>query len=131
MVGLLFLETYFKNVSYNNMIVLTTIKTAQTVRCILRAGGTPDYMILTDESTNIDVNVNVSSVIDLQYYLEIGGTFDLEEGHYYRLVIFDTNDVELYRDRIFCTDQVPADYTPNQNRYKSFSVPNDNEFLMY
>ena len=113
------------------MIVLTTIKTAQALSCILRNGGTPDYMILTDESTNIDVNVTVTSNIPLAYYLEVGATFDLEEGHYYRVVIYDTNDVELYRDRIFCTDQVPADYTPNQYQYKSFSKPNDNEFLMY
>lgn len=113
------------------MIVLRTIKTAQALKCILRNGGTPHHMILTDESTNINVQVNVTSNIPLAYYLEVGATFDLDENHYYRVVIYDTNNVELYRDRIFCTDQVPTDYTPNQYKYKSFSKPKDNEFLMY
>lgn len=114
------------------MIVLTTNKTTtQAIRYIAR-GLTPTSMVITDESTNISVTTNIPliNILDQGYYIQITALFNLAEGKYYRLQLRDSNANDVYRDRIFCTDQVAANYTPNQNTYKSFATE-DNEFLMY
>lgn len=114
------------------MIVLTTNKiVAQSIRYVAR-GLNPTSMVITDESTNksITSNILMGNIIDYDYYIEIGALFNLNEGKYYRLQLRDSNGNDVYRDRIFCTDQVAANYTPNQNTYKSFATE-DNEFLMY
>lgn len=114
------------------MIVLTTNKTTtQAIRYIAR-GVVPSSMAITDESTNKTINTNIPliNILDQGYYTQITALFNLSEGKYYRLQLKDSNGNDVYRDRIFCTDQVAANYTPNQNTYRSFATE-DNEFLMY
>lgn len=129
MVGLFFLETYFKNVSYIYMIVVTTDNnTNQFIKFIPRDSSV-DTMWLTDESSNVEVQETIINYTPGDYADEIEALFNLQEGHYYRLVLKDNAGDEVYRDRIFCTDQVPGNYTPNNQAYIANTTTND--FLMY
>ena len=129
MVGLFFLETYFKNVSYIYMIVVTTDNNNNQFIKFIPRDSSVDTMYITDESTNIEVPVVIINYTPGDYTDEIEALFNLQEGHYYRLVLKDNAGDEIYRDRIFCTDQVPGDYTPNNQAYTSNTTTND--FLMY
>jgi hypothetical protein len=129
MVGLFFLETYFKNVSYNNMIVVTTDNNNNQFIKFIPRDSSVDTMYITDESTNIEVPVVIINYNPGDYADEIEALFSLQEGHYYRLVLKDNAGDEVYRDRIFCTDQVPGNYTPNSQAYTANTTTND--FLMY
>jgi len=129
MVGLFFLETYFNNVSYIYMIVVTTDNNNNQFIKFIPRDSSVDTMYITDESTNIEVPVIIINYTPGDYADEIEALFILQEGHYYRLVLKDNAGDEVYRDRIFCTDQVPGDYTPNNQAYTSNATTND--FLMY
>jgi len=129
MVGFFFLETYFKNVSYIYMIVVTTDNNNNQFIKFIPRDSSVDTMYITDESTNIEVPVVIINYTPGDYADEIEALFSLQEGHYYRLVLKDNAGEEIYRDRIFCTDQVPGDYTPNNQAYTSNTTTND--FLMY
>jgi hypothetical protein len=129
MVGLFYLETYFKNVSYIYMIVVTTDNNNNQFIKFIPRDSSVDTMYITDESTNIEVPVVIINYTPGDYTDEIEALFNLQEGHYYRLVLKDNAGDEIYRDRIFCTDQVPGDYTPNSQTYTANTTTND--FLMY
>jgi hypothetical protein len=88
-----------------------------------------DQMYLTDESTNVTVNVPITNYTMGSYADEIEAVFPCKQNHFYRLVLTDVSNNEIYRDRIFCTNQTPSNYTPNQNTY--VSVSSNNEFLMF
>lgn len=112
------------------MIVINN--TATSFNYISR-GYNPDSMVITNEATNISTTLSIAliDIYDHDYYVQISNiNYNFTENNYYRLVLKDANGNDVYRDRIFCTDQVAANYTPNQNTYKSFATQ-DNEFLMY
>lgn len=111
------------------MIVVTTDNNNNQFINFIPRESTVDTMYLTDESSNVEVQETIINYTPGDYTDEIEALFSLEEGHYYRLVLKDINGDEVYRDRIFCTDQVPADYTPNDQVYTSNTTTND--FLMY
>jgi hypothetical protein len=111
------------------MIVVTTDSVnPQYLRFIPRE-NTVDTMYITDESTNIEVPIVIANYNPGDYSDEIEVILSCEEGHYYRMVLKDISGNEIYRDRIFCTDQPAEDYTPNYQSYVSNNTTND--FIMY
>ena len=86
-------------------------------------------MYLTDESTNIATQVNILQYTPGAYTHEIQAIFNCKEGHYYRWILKNSAGEEVHRDRIFCTNQTPANYTPNSSTYTA--VQGANTFLMY
>jgi hypothetical protein len=111
------------------MIVVTTDNNNNQFINFIPRESTVDTMFLTDESTNKTTEVIITTYTPGDYSDEIEALFSLQEGHYYRLVMKDINGDEVYRDRLFCTDQVPGNYTPNNQAYTSNTTNND--FLMY
>ena len=115
--------------SYITMIVITTEKVLDQTISFIPRESTVDTMYLTDESTNKTIEVIITTYTPGDYFDEIDAIFNCKEGHYYRLILKDAMGVEVYRDRIFCTDQLAKNYSPNLNGYLGNQTTND--FLMY
>lgn len=109
-------------------VVTTNSASPQYVYFIPRVSSIHD-MYLTDESTNVTQHVAIIQYTHGQYTDRIQALFHCKEGHYYRWILKDGAGNEVHRDRIFCTNQLPANYTPNSSTYTV--VQGANEFLMY
>ena len=69
----------------------------------------------------------------VQNYLEITNVFELVEGRFYDLKVFNETSDIIYRDKIFCTAQNTnqvnnEQYTVNKDAYKS--LDSDNDFII-
>lgn len=108
------------------MIILLDTSNAQSFSIIPRF-YTSDYVTFTSESTGVVDTYTISATTD-RYYHVLSGTFDLVEGNYYVLKVYNDEDEIIYRDRVFVTNQLVEDYTINENYYVDY--PTDNEFYI-
>lgn len=108
------------------MIILREQSTAQTLKFIPRNYGA-DTIVLRDETTNEIQTISATFTLD-SYYLSTSKIFDLKENTFYNLTI--KNGVEVvYKDKVFCTNQVLKDYTVNKDEYVAHATNND--FIIY
>ncbi len=108
------------------MIILKEQSTAQTLKFIPRSYGA-DTIVLRNETTNEVQTISASFSLD-SYYLSTSKIFDLKENTFYNLTI--KNGVEVvYKDKVFCTNQVLKDYTVNKDEYVAHATNND--FIIY
>jgi hypothetical protein len=84
-------------------------------------------IVLVNEMTNETTTISSDFYID-SYYLFTTATFDLKEGNFYTLSILNNTDV-VYKDKIFCTNQVIADFSINDGQYVANQTTND--FIIY
>jgi len=112
------------------MIVLTTSTLAQAFKVIPRTYGDQFTMSIRDDSTNVTTVYEVNSAVTSGNYLTFSQAFSpvLVEGHFYDIKLYSdpnfwntnyflwelyneiwnidtTNIVDIFKDRIFCTDQ--------------------------
>ena len=59
-----------------------------------------------------------------KYYMNIAGIFALKEGQQYTFTVYDGTD-DVYRDRIFCTNQDINEYSINDGEYTEAASNND------
>jgi len=104
------------------MIVLKPIATAQTIKFIGRQ-DTCTSIVLRDEQDNTEVTISGSFTLT-SYYLTATLIFTLKEGRFYNLTAYNGTDI-IYKDKIFCTAQVEADYSINAGEYTEHSSNND------
>jgi hypothetical protein len=107
---------------------------AQTIKIIPRVYSTSVTLKLRDDSTNTIVTI-LPSAIKSGNYIELTNVYDLKEGRFYDLKIYNGQGVVteldiIYRDKIFCTSQSTNQsnneyYSVNKNEYKSKSGNND------
>jgi hypothetical protein len=109
------------------MIILQEIATEQTFSFIPRS-QTYDSMFITDDQTNTEVEVTISSSTNGDYYDTISATFDIKQNHFYDLTIKNGSDI-VHKDRIFCTNQPVATYSVNDGEFTSRA--SNNEFIIY
>ena len=126
MAALFAFKTNRYQVSYFNMIVLTTSTSAQTFSFIPR--DTPTSMVITDDQTNVPATIAITSQTSGNYVNTITADFDLIEGHFYDLVLYKNTDI-VYKDRIFCTDQNIVSFSVNNGEYTSNTT--SNTFIVY
>lgn len=108
------------------MIILKEQIEAQSLKFIPRQYSAT-AIVLVNEMTNESTTISSDFYVD-GYYLYTTATFDLKEGNFYTLSILDNTDV-VYKDKIFCTNQVIADYTINNGEYIANATNND--FIVY
>lgn len=142
------------------MIVLTTSAQAQQLSVIPRDYTDTFTFDIRDDSTNVTVKYNVNNATTSGNYLNFGIVFSpiLVENHFYDLSMYidynywnsnnsfwnlydifwqlDSNfKEEVYKDRIFCTDQDIDQlndndyYQLNKDQYTTFNG-NDNTYLV-
>ena len=112
------------------MIVLTTSTLAQTFKVIPRTYGDQFTMSIRDDSTNVTTVYEVDNAVTSGNYLTFSQAFSpvLVEGHFYDIKLYSdpnfwntnynlwevynefwnidtTNILDIFKDRIFCTDQ--------------------------
>ena len=132
------------------MIVFNTSAIAQTFKVIPRIYASEFTMSITDDSTNISVYYNITNASTNVNYLTFSQVFSpiLVEGHFYDVRFYTdynfwntnyqlwendnsfwnidrTTDATIFRDQIFCTDQVDQMedeyYDLNLDVYKTFN----------
>jgi hypothetical protein len=108
------------------MIILKEQNIPQVLKFIPRNYGA-DTIVLRDETTNEIQTISATFTLD-SYYLSTSKIFDLKENTFYNLTI--KNGVEVvYKDKVFCTNQVLKDYTVNKDEYVAHATNND--FIIY
>jgi len=107
---------------------------AQTIKIIPRVYSTSVTIKLRDDSTNNEVTILPTAIIN-KNYVELSNVFTLIEGRFYDLKVYNgqgsvTEADIIYRDKIFCTAQSTNQsnnehYTINKDVYKEKSGNND------
>lgn len=111
------------------MIVLTTQNVlSQTFNCTPRTGTITDLFI-TDESTNVTINVPIITQGLFSYFYQIEAIFNLTENRFYMIELQDTNGDRLLLEKAFCTDQPLATFSVNNGQYVVNTTTN--EFIIY
>jgi hypothetical protein len=118
------------------MKVLTTTASAQTFKIIPREYVTTATMLITDDSTNTTTTYASITPTVSTNHLQINQAFSpvLKEGRFYDLVLKNTSNKIIYKDKIFCTvqgvDQTQnEEYTVNKDVYTS-DTSYDNDFII-
>ena len=110
------------------MKILTTSTDAQEMTIIPRSYPALIDIRLRDESTNtVTLIEDVSTTTD-KGYLIFSTAYSLSENVFYELTILSGSDV-IYKDKVFCTDQVIANYTLNENEYITENTY-DNDYIL-
>ena len=110
----------------DRMVILQQSASEQSIRFIPRT-STYDGLFITDDQTNTEVQVTISSSVQGDYFDTINATFSILENHFYNLEIRNGTTV-VYKDKIFCTNQAVDSYSVNEGKYTS--IPSNNEFII-
>ena len=113
---------------------LLPVATEQTIKVIPRVYATSVTLKLRDDSTN-GTNTLLITGVKTGNYISLTSVFDLKEGRFYDLKIYNGQGVVsdsdiIYRDKIFCTAQSTSQsnnesYSVNKDEYKSEGGNND------
>ena len=106
----------------------------QTIKIIPRIYATAITLTLRDDSTN-DTKTILINGTKVGNYIQLSSVFELNEGRFYDLKIFNgqgvvTDSDIIYRDKVFCTIQSTNQsnneyYTINKDQYKEKGGNND------
>lgn len=110
------------------MKILTTSTDAQQMTIIPRSYPALIDIRLRDESRNIVTLIEDVATTTNKGYLIFSTAYALTENVFYELTILDGSNV-IYKDKVFCTDQVIADYTVNENEYITENTY-DNDYIL-
>jgi hypothetical protein len=108
------------------MIILKEQATSQNLYATID-GSEADAIVLRDEETNTEETIECVFSID-KYYAVTNLVFPIIENKFYNLTILNGTDV-VYRDKIFCTNQIIEEFSINKNVYTQRT--SDNEFIIY
>ena len=110
------------------MKILSTSTSAQSIKIIPRDYQSTIDVILRDNSTNTSNTYSVATST-LGDYMTFDLTLPLVENRFYDMTCKFGSDV-IYKDRIFCTDQVIADYTVNKDVYTTENTYNNDYIIL-
>ena len=108
------------------MIILKEQATSQTFNIIPRY-YTADSMVITNETSGEATTYAITPTVT-SYYLTITDIVDLKEGNFYTLKVLNGSEI-VYRDKIYCTNQVIENYTINNGEYVENTT--DNDYIIY
>jgi len=108
------------------MIILREQNTSQSITFIPRVMSATT-IVLRNETTNVETTIAANFTVS-SYYLTTTNVLALKENTFYNLTIKNGNNI-VYKDKIFCTNQVVADFTVNKNEYVANTTTN--EFKIY
>ena len=109
------------------MKILTTSTSAQTLKIIPRDYQANIDVVLRDNSTNTSTTYSVATSTSGDY-MTFDLTLSLVENRFYDMTCKFGSNV-IYKDKIFCTDQVVADYTVNKSQYTTENSY-DNDYII-
>jgi len=129
------------------MIILNTSAVAQEVKIIPREYIADFSLSLRDDSTNVLQTYEITNALTVGNYLVFSNIFNLVANHFYDITlqtaysfwntnfklwqnettlwnVDDADDMIIYKDRIFCTDQDVTDnkmYDINKDQYNNYN----------
>ena len=129
------------------MIILNTSAIAQEVKIIPREYIADFSLSLRDDSTNVLQTYEITNALTVGNYLVFSNIFNLVANHFYDITlqtaysfwntnfklwqnettlwnVDDADDMIIYKDRIFCTDQDVTDnkmYDINKDQYNNYN----------
>lgn len=129
------------------MIILNTSAIAQEVKIIPREYIADFSLSLRDDSTNVLQTYEITNALTVGNYLVFSNIFNLVANHFYDITlqtaysfwntnfklwqnettlwnVDDADDMIIYKDRIFCTDQDVTDnkmYDINKGQYNNYN----------
>jgi len=109
------------------MNILTTENVLTQEFNFIPRNGNFDGLFLTDEMTNVTVQVPIISSVSTSYYHVINAVFNLIENRFYTVNINQAETV-VFKERIFCTNQPPVSFSNNAGVYVPFTT--SNEFII-
>ena len=109
------------------MKILSTSTSAQTLKIIPREYQANIHVVLRDNSTNTSTTYSVATSTSGDY-MTFDLTLSLVENRFYDMTCKFGSNV-IYKDKIFCTDQVVADYTVNEGQYTTENSY-DNDYII-
>ena len=104
------------------MIILKETILSQNFKFISRIYEA-DTLVLKNETTGEQVTYEISPIID-RYYLEVDLVLDLKQDNFYQMTVKNGSDV-VYKDKVFCTNQIIEDFSVNKDVYKGYQTTND------
>jgi len=108
------------------MIILREQGTSQTFKIIPRIYSA-DSMVIVNETTGDSITYAIT-LTQTDYYAVIAKIVTLQENNFYKLTVLNGTD-EVYRGRIFCTNQTISDFTVNNSEFNTYT--SDNEYITY
>tara|TARA_R110001599_G_scaffold211224_1_gene408742 strand:+ start:212 stop:568 length:357 start_codon:yes stop_codon:yes gene_type:complete len=116
------------------MIILQDTNNAQTIKVIPREyTATTTYTVnITSDSQNklVYTTSQTGQFVQNKYFVEITSNFaNLKQDNFYTLRITSPSSNDVFRGRIFCTNQTISDYSVNSSQYTT--TTSTNEFKFY
>jgi hypothetical protein len=108
------------------MIILLEQVGSQTFKVIPRSYAA-DSMVFVNETTGDSITYAITPT-QTDYYMVIAKALTLQENNFYKITILDGTD-EVYRGRVFCTNQTISDFTVNNSEFNTYT--SDNEYITY
>jgi len=109
------------------MIILRPISTQQKIKFIPREYNA-EKLVIHDEDTNTSKEYTGLTWSKEAYYYTTNiafGSPELKNNTFYTLKILNALDEIIYRDRIFCTDQLINQFSVNNNEYVENETTNE------
>ena len=104
-----------------NFIPRETILGSKVYKLVIKSEG-ENKIIMTD---------NTAIFTELDYYYQYSTTQALVENNYYTITITNiTNNVIIFKDKMYCSDQTLSDYQISNGVYIEQST-GDNQFVYY
>jgi hypothetical protein len=104
-----------------NFIPRQTISDSKTYKLVIKSEE-QNKNILTDNS---------ATFTELDYYYQYSTDQALDENNYYTITITNTTDnIVIFKDKMYCSDQTLSDYNISNGIYIEQST-GDNEFIYY
>jgi hypothetical protein len=123
--GCLFLcKTKARKTTYRSMVILTTENITEQTMHIIPVSVDFNKVMVTDEQTNVSVEITDYTITANSYYFDFRAIFNLKENRFYTIEM--TKDgAQVFRDKIYCTNQAIETYTVNKDQYKSNQTTNE------
>lgn len=113
---------------YLGMHIVST--TDKQIKFVPRKVQTDLSINITDEQENESTAESVTGV-NIGNFVKIAPTYTFKEGRFYYIVITGTDEEELYRGKVFCTNQTDFDkFTVNENVYNEYEKADANEYIV-
>jgi uncharacterized protein YabN with tetrapyrrole methylase and pyrophosphatase domain len=87
-----------------------------------------DTINFTNETTKEVLTYEVQNVVPFNYYSIVYLALDLVENETYLMQAFSDNK-EVFKTLVFCTNQIPEDFSINNNRYTQRA--SNNQYKVY
>jgi len=109
------------------MIVVSPTETDHTIKIATRAFTGDITLVIRDEYTKISLNPS-ASYTSTGSFKNVSFSYRFNEDCWYTIDIRDSNNIPVYRGKVFVTDQTLNKFDVLKDKY-NYEGGNDNQFM--